>query len=57
MYYVGDDELSYRDSMIDQQLITDAMDTWYNSAIENVAVTTQNLKYVNLDMVIAGGLA
>ena len=57
MYYVGDDEMTYRDYMIDQQLITEAMDTWYNSALENVTVTTKDLKHINLDMVIAGGLA
>ena len=57
MYYVGKSESSYRDSMITDELRTAAMNEWYEGALKKVTTEKKNVSRLNLDMVIASGLA
>lgn len=53
MYYVGDDELSYRDSMIISELTEADLEAWYNEIVDPVTVTEGNLSKVNMDLVLS----
>lgn len=39
MYYVGDDEMSYRDYMIEHQLRDSAQEEWFNGVLEPISTT------------------
>ena len=54
MYYVGDDELTYRDFMIENDLITKDMEAWYESVLKPVTVTRHNLSRLDTDLILAG---
>lgn len=54
MYYVGDDEMTYRDFMIENDLITKDMEAWYESVLKPVTVTRHNLSRLNTDIILAG---
>ena len=54
MYYKGDDELSYRDFMIDHNLTQDAYDAWQESLTEKTTVTEVNLSGIDRGYTIAG---
>ena len=49
MYYVGDDELSYRQYMIDNDLRTADMEVWYNGIVDKATVIEKNASYLPLD--------
>lgn len=51
MYYVGDDELTYRDYMIQNELISNDMESWHEGILKAVVVTEGNFSKVALDMV------
>ena len=52
MYYVGDSELNYRDTMIRNVLVNEAMTEWENSMVEPVTLEITNPKHVPMDMVL-----
>lgn len=49
MYYVGDDELTYRDSMIKVELVERDMKAWVDELEKDVPVTDVNLSRVYYD--------
>lgn len=51
MYYVGEDELSYRDYMIKNDLITEDMESWYESVLEPVTVIEGDDSRINKDLI------
>ena len=51
MYYVGDDELTYRDYMIQNELISNDMESWHEGILEKATVTEGNFSKVDLDLV------
>ncbi len=53
MYYVGDDEMTYRDYMITNEMRTSDMETWYNSILESVTVSEGNFKRIRTDLVLS----
>ena len=55
MYYVGDDELTYRDYLINQDMRSEAMEEWHTSLVDAVKVTEGNSDRINKDLVYAAG--
>ncbi len=48
MYYVGDDELTYRDYLICSDIRTEDMSAWYESLMEPVTITNGNTSRIDL---------
>ena len=54
MYYKGDQELSYRDSMIDAVMTQEAYEKWENGLTEKIKDVDVNLSGINTKYTIAG---
>ena len=52
MYYVSADEMTYRDYMIENQMISEEMERWNDEIVEAVKVTKVNLDHINRDYFI-----
>ena len=52
MYYVGDSERNYRDTMIQNVLTGDAMVEWEDSLVEAIPAETLQTKYAPTDLVL-----
>ena len=50
IYYVGESKLTYRDSMIEAQMITEAMEKWEKELTDAMTATKVNLKGIETDM-------
>ncbi len=53
MYYVGDDELTYRDFMIENTLRDKDQETWYKAIIDPVTFEVKNTSKINLGLTLA----
>lgn len=53
MFYVGDDEVNYRDYMITEDLRAADLDKWYTDIVDAATITAVNTKRLNLDAIIA----
>lgn len=53
MYFVGWEDLTYRDQLILDELKTEAFDTWYNGLIEAKPAKKGNTKYVLKEMLLS----
>ena len=53
MYYVGDDELTYRDYMIISEMKQQDVLAWYDEVVAKVSVTEGNTSKLLTDMVLA----
>lgn len=53
MYYVGDDEMNYRDYMIVEELKSADMETWFNEIMEAAAYTEGDLSKVNTSLILS----
>ena len=53
MYFVGFSELTYRDSMIVNEMKTADQEEWYEGVKEPVAAELKDSKYVDLDKIIS----
>ncbi len=53
MYYVGDDELTYRDYMIENTLRDTDQETWYKAIIDPVTFEAKNTSKINLGLTLA----
>lgn len=53
MYYVGDDELTYRDYMIKNTLLSEDMEKWQNEQTDAAVVTEGNTSRINFDLTYA----
>lgn len=51
MYYVGDDELSYRDFMIKNEMTSEDITEWYEGVLKEVTVVEGDDSKVNKDLV------
>ncbi len=51
MYYVGDDEMTYREYMIDNTLRSNALTEWHTALTEPLTVTKGDTTYVKMDLV------
>ncbi len=55
MYYVGDDELTYRDYMITNEMRSADQDTWYQGILEPIATAVLDTSKMHLDIVLSAG--
>ena len=55
MYYVGDDDLSYRDFMITNEMRAADQEEWYNSTLEPITTAVSDTSKMNLDLVLSAG--
>lgn len=55
MFFVGNSDLTYRDSMIQEELTNTAMSDWYNGLVDAVTVTNGDTSYVRKDLVLSRG--
>ena len=53
MYYVGNDEMTYRDYMITNQIRTESVDTWYNEILATATATEVDTSRLNKDIILA----
>ena len=53
MYYVGDDEVTYRDSMIMEELRTETINNWYDGILASSEITEKDTSLVNKNRVMA----
>ena len=53
MYFSGDSDMTYRNYLIDSQLRSAAVDTWYTETIEAVTVVDGDTKYLSKDLVLS----
>lgn len=53
MYYVDDDEMTYRDYMISEDLRAADIEEWHEGITKEVTLTAANTKRLNLDAVLA----
>lgn len=53
MYYVGDDELSYRDYMITNELLDADLEAWYNNIVDAVTVVEGDLSRIKTGLILA----
>lgn len=51
MYYIGADELTYRDYLITQDMTNEDMEAWYDGVLENVTVIEGNTSKINKGLV------
>ena len=54
MYFEGYSELSYRDSLIENEMKTAGQKTWYDGCMENATGNLLDTSKLPLDMVISG---
>ncbi len=53
MFYVGDDELTNRDYMINQQLLGEHMTAWEKEVVDAVSVTPGKTGRIQMDLVVS----
>ena len=53
MYYVGDDELSYRDFLITNDMTNEDMTKWYEGVLDAITVVEGDESKINKDLVYA----
>ncbi len=53
MFYVGDDELTYRDYMISEDLRAADIEEWHEGILKTVTVKAENIKRLNTDVIMA----
>lgn len=55
MYYVGDDEMSYRDYMITNEMRANDQQEWYEGVLKTVTAVVKDTSKMDLDLVLAAG--
>ena len=53
MYFSGNSETTYRDFMIENELVSNDYNAWYTALIEAVNVTEGSFKYISKDLVLS----
>ena len=53
MFYVGDDELTYRDYMISEDLRATDIEKWHSDILKAVTIKAENTKRLNTDIIMA----
>lgn len=52
MYYVGDDEMTYRDSMIKEEIMTETVSNWYSDILATADITEKDTSLLNKDIIL-----
>jgi len=55
MYYVGDDEMNYRDYMIENELRSADHEKWYEGVVESITAEAKDTSRMRLDLVMSQG--
>ena len=55
MYYVGDDEMTYRDSMIYNELHDNSVSEWYDAIMASAEITKKDTSLLNKDVILSQG--
>lgn len=55
MYYVGDDDMTYRDYMISNEMRDADQEKWYEGVLETVTTAVGDTSKMNLDLVLSNG--
>lgn len=55
MYYVGADQMTYRDYMITNEMRAADQEKWYNGVLESVTTAVKDTSKMNLDIVLSAG--
>ena len=53
MYYVGDDEMTYRDSMIYDEIKSETVSNWYSDILATAEVIEKDTSLLNKDIILA----
>ena len=53
MFYVGDDELTYRDYMISEDLRATDIEKWHSDILKTTTIKAENTKRLNTDIIMA----
>ena len=53
MFFVGDSETTFRDFMIENVMRNEEVESWHNTLVELMVVTTVNTKHIPMDMVLS----
>ena len=53
MYFVGQDELTYRDSMIRNDILNTSVTTWYNDNLATAEIVEKDTSNLNRDVVLS----
>lgn len=53
MYYVGDDEMTYRDSMIYEKIKTETVSAWYEGILATGEASEKDTSLLNKDIILA----
>ena len=53
MYYVGDDEMSYRDSMIHDEIHTNSVSEWYEGLLNSSVLEIKDTSLLNRNIVLS----
>ena len=53
MYYVGDDEMTYRDSMIYNEIKTETVSAWYEDILATAEAVEKDTSLLNKDLILA----
>ena len=52
MYYVGDDEMTYRDSMIKEEIMTESVSNWYSDILATADIIEKDTSLLNKDIIL-----
>ena len=52
MYYVGDDELTYRDSMISEEILAESVSNWYDEMLAGSEAVEKDTSLLNKDITL-----
>lgn len=55
MYFSGESEISYRDYMIESELRSADLNTWYTALLDGMTITEGDTSYVNTDITLNAG--
>ena len=53
MYYVGDDELTYRDHMIREEILETSLANWYDEILSGAEIVKKDTSLLNKDVVLS----
>lgn len=54
MYYSGNDEMTYRDYMISEEMREEDLNEWYNTTVENYTAEKADLSKIETGLILAG---
>ncbi len=55
MYYVGDDDMSYRDYLITNEMRAADQEEWYTGILEPITTSVKDTSKMNLELVLSAG--